>query len=253
MLDRCSGAAGCLAVFGHDRPVTAAGNRQQFAVRHAIMTDMTTDTRHVRPPFRDLNLAGRLLLPNAWDAASARVFEDAGFAAIGTTSAGIANARGLADGECIGRDAMVREIASIAAAVNVPVTADIEAGYGDTPADVADTVTAVLDAGAVGVNLEDSRPRSNAAAPLYGIEEQTARIHAARAAGERRGLHLVINARTDTVPPGPRSRPRGARRDDRRTWTGIPARRARIWCSSRSSSIPMSSGGWQAASGDHSA
>ncbi len=162
------------------------------------MTDMTTE-RARAAAFRDLNRAGRLLLPNAWDAASARVFEDAGFAAIGTTSAGIANARGLADGECIGRDAMVREIASIAAAVNVPVTADIEAGYGDTPADVADTVTAVLDAGAVGVNLEDSRPRSNAAAPLYGIEEQTARIHAARAAGERRGVHLVINARTDTV------------------------------------------------------
>ena len=78
--------------------------------------------------FRDLNLAGRLLLPNAWDAASARVFEDAGFPALGTTSGGIANARGLPDGEFIGRDAMVREIASIVRAVDRPVTADIEAG-----------------------------------------------------------------------------------------------------------------------------
>ena len=147
--------------------------------------------------FRDLNLAGRLLLPNAWDAASARIFEHAGFPAIGTTSAGIANARGLLDGERIGRDAMVVEIASIVRAVDRPVTADIEAGYGHAPVDVAATVNAVLDIGVVGVNLEDNAHRVDA--PLYSTAEQVARIQAAREVAEQRRIHLVINARTDPV------------------------------------------------------
>lgn len=147
--------------------------------------------------FRDLNRAGRLLLPNAWDAASARVFQQAGFPAIGTTSGGIANARGLPDGECIGREAMVREIASIVSAVDRPVSADIEAGYGDTPADVSATVDAVLDVGVSGVNLEDRAYRAGMAA-LYSINEQATRIMAARTAAERRGIPLVINARTDS-------------------------------------------------------
>lgn len=158
------------------------------------MSDRTQAARAQR--FRELNLAGRLLLPNAWDAASARVFEAVGFSAIGTTSAGIANARGLPDGERIDRDTMIREIASIVAAVDRPVSADIEAGYGDAPADVADTIAAVLDVGAVGVNLEDNR-QGRGAAPLFSIEEQAERIQAARDASEKRAVHLLINARTD--------------------------------------------------------
>ncbi|MDQ3692528.1 MAG: isocitrate lyase/phosphoenolpyruvate mutase family protein [Chloroflexota bacterium] len=147
--------------------------------------------------FQELNRAGGLLLPNAWDAASARVFETTGFPAIGTTSSGIANARGLGDAELIGRDGSVREIASITAAVSVPVTADIESGYGPSPADVATTVAAVLDAGAVGVNLEDNT-HGTGEQPLFRIDEQTARIAAARATAADRGVPLVINARTDT-------------------------------------------------------
>jgi 2-methylisocitrate lyase-like PEP mutase family enzyme len=147
--------------------------------------------------FRDLNRAGRLLLPNAWDAASARVFEAAGFSAIGTTSAGIAYAQGYRDGEQLGRDAMVRAVAKIVNAVSVPVTADIEAGYGPTAADVADTIDAVLDVGAVGVNLEDA-DYSNGAARLCGVSQQCERLAAARSAADRRGVPLVINARTDT-------------------------------------------------------
>src|SRR4029453_10926693 len=100
--------------------------------------------------FRDLNRGGRLLLPNAWDAASARIFEEAGFAAIGTTSGGIAYADGYRDGEQLGREALVRAVGKIVNAVSVPVSADIEAGYGPTAADVANTVDAVLDVGAVG-------------------------------------------------------------------------------------------------------
>jgi 2-methylisocitrate lyase-like PEP mutase family enzyme len=92
---------------------------------------------------------------------------------------------------------MMREITVIASAVRVPVTADIEAGYGHRPADVAETVEAALDAGAVGVNLEDNTHGARKE-PLYGIDEQAARIAAARAAADRRGIALVINARTDT-------------------------------------------------------
>src|SRR5262249_12236460 len=140
---------------------------------------------------------GNLLLPNAWDAASACIFEEAGFPAIGTTSAGIAYSRGRRDGQQIDRDTMAREIAVIANAVQLPVTADIEAGYGDRPADVAEPIEAALEAGAVGVNLEDNT-KGAGEPPLFGIDEQTARIAAARAAADRRGVALVINARTDT-------------------------------------------------------
>jgi 2-methylisocitrate lyase-like PEP mutase family enzyme len=153
--------------------------------------------------FRELHSSGHLLLPNAWDAASARVFEDAGFPAIGTTSGGIANARGLPDGETIGRARMLEEIRTIVEVVHVPVTADIEAGYGDAPGDVAQTVAAVLDLGVVGVNVEDRTHHSDVAR-LYGVDEQMARIDAARAEAERRGIHVLINARTDTflLAPG---------------------------------------------------
>jgi 2-methylisocitrate lyase-like PEP mutase family enzyme len=146
--------------------------------------------------FRDANRAGRLLLPNAWDAASARVFEAVGFTAIGTTSAGIAYAHGVRDAEQIDRDTMVRAVASIVKAVSCPINADIEAGYGSSPTDVATTVDAVLDAGVAGINLEDNPHRADAS--LFSIDDQCARIAAARDAAARRGVPMVINARTDT-------------------------------------------------------
>ncbi|MCV2358940.1 isocitrate lyase/phosphoenolpyruvate mutase family protein [Paucibacter sp. TC2R-5] len=147
--------------------------------------------------FRQLNQQGQLLLPNAWDCASARVFAAEGFAAIGTTSAGIAYARGFQDAELIGRDAMLREVGTIAACVKVPVNADIEAGYGAAPSDVAQTVLASIAAGAVGVNLED-RQHGQESAVLFALEDQAARLSAARVAASQAGLPLWINARTDT-------------------------------------------------------
>jgi 2-methylisocitrate lyase-like PEP mutase family enzyme len=147
--------------------------------------------------FQDQHRNGQLLLPNAWDAASARIFEQAGFPAIGTTSAGIAYAQGFQDAERIGRDAMVRSVATIVQAVSCPVTADIEAGYGPSAADVAVTIDAVLDAGVVGVNLEDNT-HGGSSTPLFGVEQQCSRISAARETAERRRVALVINARTDT-------------------------------------------------------
>jgi 2-methylisocitrate lyase-like PEP mutase family enzyme len=136
-----------------------------------------------------------LLLPNAWDIASARLFEEAGFPAIGTTSAGIAFALGYPDGQQIGRDEMLQVISRIVAAVQVPVTADIEAGYGHSPTEVAKTIQGVIQAGAVGVNLEDN---AGALKPLYDLEEQAERIAAARAEARRANLALVINARIDS-------------------------------------------------------
>src|ERR1700716_138360 len=90
-----------------------------------------------------------LLLPNAWDVASARIFEDAGFPAVGTSSAGVAFALGYPDGQKISRGEMLAVVRRIAEAVQIPVTADVEAGYGQTPEDVAETAREVLAAGAV--------------------------------------------------------------------------------------------------------
>ena len=155
--------------------------------------------------FRELNMAGRLLLPNVWDAASARIFERAGFGAVGTTSAGIAYTRGLPDAEHISREDMVREIATIAAAVQCPLTADIEAGYGSTPADVAETIEAVIDAGAVGVNLEDNA-HGGGTTRLFSTAEQAARLNAARAAANARGCRRTLSACTRSWRPSRISR-----------------------------------------------
>jgi len=151
-------------------------------------------TNHTRT-FDALHDEG-FLLPNAWDAASARVFEQAGFPAIGTTSAGIAYSRGLRDGQHMTLDDMLREVRVITAAVNVPVNADIEAGYGDEPAAVARAVTAFAALGVVGVNLEDATGQENA--PLYDLHDQQRRIDAARRAADASGTRVFLNARTDT-------------------------------------------------------
>lgn len=136
-----------------------------------------------------------LVLPNAWDAASARIFEEAGFPAIASTSGGVAVSLGFADGENISLSEMLGAVRRIAAAVSVPVSADMEAGYADTAAGVAETAKAVLEAGAIGMNFEDGTRVK--AAPLAPIESQVEKIRAIRQASERLGVHLVLNARTD--------------------------------------------------------
>jgi 2-methylisocitrate lyase-like PEP mutase family enzyme len=130
-----------------------------------------------------------LVLPNVWDVASARVVEAAGFPAIATGSAGIAAVLGYADGERIPREEMLGMVARIARAVRVPVTADLEAGYGDA----AGTVEAALEAGAVGMNFEDATAEGRLVSP----EAHAARVAEARAAADRHGVPFVINARTD--------------------------------------------------------
>jgi 2-methylisocitrate lyase-like PEP mutase family enzyme len=130
-----------------------------------------------------------LLLPNAWDVASARIVQQTGFGAVATTSAGIAFTLGYPDGQRISREQMLEVVGRIATAVKVPVTADVEAGYGDRPEDAARTAREVLAAGAVGMNLEDAT--GDRQHPLLDLALQVERVKAVRE------LPIVLNARTD--------------------------------------------------------
>ena len=137
-----------------------------------------------------------LVLPNAWDAASAVLFERTGARAIATTSAGVANALGFADGQAMPLAEVLAATRRIVRAVRVPVTVDLEAGYADTPAALQAVIRQLLATGAVGVNLEDGLP-SGSPQPLREVRDQQARLAAARAAADAAGIPLVINARTD--------------------------------------------------------
>ncbi|MFN8196309.1 MAG: isocitrate lyase/phosphoenolpyruvate mutase family protein [Nocardioidaceae bacterium] len=135
------------------------------------------------------------VLPNAWDAGSARILEQAGFPAIATTSAGTAWACGLPDGGRMGRDAMLEHVARIIEAVSVPVSVDLEDGFGDTVDEVGHTVRLAVEAGAVGANIEDAGRNG-----LYDPDTATRRVAAARAAAP--SGTFVLNARTDAYFAG---------------------------------------------------
>jgi 2-methylisocitrate lyase-like PEP mutase family enzyme len=165
--------------------------------------DMTAQGRKAEE-LRKLHGGSRVLvLPNAWDVASARVLEELGYPAIATTSAGVAFALGYADGQRITRDQMLEVVSRIARAVRVPVTADMEAGYGTTPADMAETARAIVAAGAVGLNLEDVTGDTESSQVDTGL--QVEKIRAIRETSASLGVSLVINARTDVylMPIGP--------------------------------------------------
>jgi len=146
--------------------------------------------------FRRLH-AGKpiLVLPNVWDVASAKIVEQAGFPAIATSSAGVAFVLGYPDGEVISRDEMAAAVARITAHVTVPVTADMESGYGRRPEDAAATVRAAIAAGAVGMNFEDAPGERGE--PLLPEAQQVERVRAAREAADASGVPFVLNARTD--------------------------------------------------------
>jgi len=134
-----------------------------------------------------------LLLPNAWDAGSARIFTDLGFAAIATTSGGLAWSLGCADGEHAPLAEVVAATRRIVQATPLPVSADFEAGFGDTPEAVATSVRAIVDAGVAGINLEDGIRHAS----LRDSADAARRIAAARAAANDAGVPIVINARVD--------------------------------------------------------
>jgi 2-methylisocitrate lyase-like PEP mutase family enzyme len=165
--------------------------------RTAIVKPATEDHVGRAERFHRLHDApGPFRLVNAWDRFSGRVFSLAGAPAIGTSSFAVALAHGYQDGQRIPW-ALVRDVVAdlVDAAGDVPVTADIEAGQGPAPADVATAVDDVITAGAVGVNIEDSIPATRG--ELFTIEDHCDRLRAARAAAERRSLPLFINARCD--------------------------------------------------------
>jgi 2-methylisocitrate lyase-like PEP mutase family enzyme len=144
-----------------------------------------------------------LLLPNAWDVASARILEECGHPAIATSSAAVAYSLGYADGQRISRGEMLEVAGRIARAANIPVTADLEAGYGTTPKDLADTVKAAIAAGIIGMNLEDVTGDDETL--LVDLPLQLEKIHAIREAASSAGVPFVLNARTDIylLPIGP--------------------------------------------------
>lgn len=136
-----------------------------------------------------------LVLPNVWDAASARIIEQAGFRAVATTSSGIATTLGYSDGQYMSRELMIDAIARITRVVACPVTADIEAGYGNTIEEVLHTIKAVIMTGAVGINIEDSPKQQGKT--LVDIAYQVELIKAVRELATSMDVPLVINARTD--------------------------------------------------------
>ena len=146
--------------------------------------------------FRKMHGGPHILgLPNAWDVASARILEEARYPAIATSSAGIAFSLGYADGQRVSRDQMLEVVGRIAHAVRVPVTADMEAGYGTTVNDMEETAKAVIAAGAIGMNLEDVTGEDESS--QVDTAQQVEKIRAIRATSSSHGVPLVLNARTD--------------------------------------------------------
>ena len=154
--------------------------------------------------FRKLHHGPRLLLlPNAWDVVSARILEECGHPAIATSSAAVAFSLGYPDGQRISRDEMLEVAARIARAVEVPVTADLEAGYGTTVKDMVETVKAAIAAGVVGMNLEDVTGDDETS--LVDLPLQVEKIRAISETAKSLGVPFVLNARTDIylMPIGP--------------------------------------------------
>ncbi|TDU90808.1 2-methylisocitrate lyase-like PEP mutase family enzyme [Kribbella voronezhensis] len=154
---------------------------------------MTIDRLAQARELQALHRQPPLVLPNAWDPGSARAIEAAGAKAIATTSAGVSWADGVTDAGGLTRTAALSALRRIVSVVSVPVTADIEGGYGGSPAEVGETVAEVIEIGAVGINLEDS-----SGGALIDPAAQAERIAAARAAADAAGIELCINARIDT-------------------------------------------------------
>jgi 2-methylisocitrate lyase-like PEP mutase family enzyme len=143
-----------------------------------------------------LHTSGKLLiLPNIWNPIGARILEAKGYPAVATASAAVSASLGYEDGEQIKRSTLIDILSRIARSVDIPVTADIESGYGKTPTQLEETIEEVIDSGVVGINIEDSIKEGDALRP---IEAQCKRIAKAKQAAGKRGIPLVINARIDS-------------------------------------------------------
>lgn len=151
-------------------------------------------TADKRARFKRLHESGCFVIPNPWDAGSARYLEGMGFLALATTSAGFAWSRGATDGG-ITRDMALAHIAELAAAVDVPLNADFEGGFADAPEDVAESVRLCVEAGVSGLSIEDFT--GDAANPLYDLDLAVARIAAARSAIDRAGGDVLLTGRSE--------------------------------------------------------
>jgi len=158
------------------------------------MTQNAADLAVRADAFRALHVPGRpILIANAWDAGSARLIESCGAAAIATTSAGLAWARGYPDGDALPPAVLAAAVAEIVRVVGVPVSVDAEGGYSDDPVTVGEVVRAIVDAGGIGINIEDG-----SASPDLLV----AKIEAVRSVASAAGVPLFINARTDVFLRG---------------------------------------------------
>ena len=149
---------------------------------------MTSRNPTAASEFHRLHQNGLLVLPNAWDAGSARLIESLGAKAIATSSAAVAWAHGYADGDLLPVPLLAATVGEIARMVRVPISVDVEGGYSDDAGGVAETVAAVIDAGGVGINIEDG---------TRDPDLLSAKIERSKATGARLGVDLFVNARVD--------------------------------------------------------
>ena len=162
---------------------------------------MSLTTAQKRDAFRKLHESGCFVLPNPWDAGSARLLAGLGFRALATTSAGFAFSQGLPDSDvAVSRDRILANIAEIAGAVDLPVNADFSSGYGVEPSDVADSVTRCVATGVAGLSVEDAT--GTRATPLYDLSIAVERVRAAREAIDRTGSDVLLTARAECYHVG---------------------------------------------------
>jgi 2-methylisocitrate lyase-like PEP mutase family enzyme len=154
----------------------------------------TTDFTTRRKAFRKLHESGCFVIPNPWDAGTARYLRQLGFKAVATTSAGFAFSRGLPDGD-VSRDAVLSHIAEIVASVDLPVNADFESGYARDPEGVAQSVRLCVETGVAGLSIEDAT--GDSAKPLYDVTAAVERIKAARAAIDASGADVLLVGRAE--------------------------------------------------------
>ena len=154
-----------------------------------------------RQAFRKLHESGCFVIPNPWDAGSARYLQHLGFPALATTSAGFAFSQGLPDSDAaVSRDRTLANIAAIAAAVDLPVNADFASGYGRSPSDVAESVGLCVATGVAGLSIEDAT--GDPASPLYELPLALERVVAAREAIDRAGGGVLLTARAECYHVG---------------------------------------------------
>jgi len=160
-----------------------------------------TNQTHKAEQFRALHIAGKpLVLFNIWDAGSAKAVAAGGAKAIATGSWSVANANNFPDGERIPLALAIENLRRIVGATDLPVTIDLESGYGNAPEVVGETIALAIDAGAVGCNLEDSSPENG---KLRETADQSARIRHARETADAANIRFFINARTDVFFQSP--------------------------------------------------